>query len=100
MVHHIIIPPQHRVFVSENIETMRAGSYYFFYLIPVQKLDILVRHHLKHELISRSPRRIARTHFFLSENGITDAYLVQNCNKSPCNFLRPLVETARTTDPK
>src|SRR5690606_5204379 len=100
MMDHFVIATEFGVFVFENIEAVRTGSYNFFDAVHVQGLDILIGHHLKQELIAGAACRITGAHFLFSEDGIIDAHLVEDCGECSCDFLRPSVEAAGTSHPE
>src|SRR5580704_3545488 len=79
---------------------MRASGHYLFYAVIVQGLYVLIGHHLKHEFISRSANRIARTHFFFAKYCKFDFHFSQNRCKCPGDLLCTLIKTPGTTDPE
>ena len=100
MVHNFIVAAQFGIFVCKNVETVRAGGDNFFYPVIIQRLDVLVGHHLEKKFIAGTPCRIAGTHFFLTQDGKGDTHLIQNGGKGFCDFLRPLVKAPCATHPK
>src|ERR1700742_1347355 len=100
MMDHLILSAQHRVFIPEDVKTMRTGGDDLFDAIIVQHLDILVSHHLEKELIPGPAGRIACAGFFLAKDRIPEPRLVQDGGKRPGDLLRALVVTARTSYPE
>src|SRR5256886_15747261 len=115
MVHHFVITAKLRVLVLDRVEAMRAGGddYTVFWFqarssiavsvvpvalvgegetIAIQRLDILLGHHLPQVFIANTPRRIARAPLLGAENGEVDPCSEQNlCNRGS-NLLIALVE--------
>src|SRR5262245_28763474 len=100
MMNYFIVTTQCRVFIFENIKTVWTGSDNFFDTIVVQRLNILVGHHLKQELITGAPCGITITPFLFSQYRILDPNFFQDRGKRFCNFLSPLVKTSGTTYPE
>src|SRR6186713_177506 len=79
---------------------MGAGGYNFFNAIIIQRLNILVSHHLKHKFIACSAHRITLTHFFLTKDRIIDLYFIKNAYKCFGDLLCPLIKTSGTSYPE
>src|SRR5579872_4874254 len=79
---------------------MRAGRDDLLYPVVVERLDILPRHHLEKEFVTRAPGRVARTSLFFPQDGIADPDLCKYAGKCPGDLLGPLIETAGATDPE
>ena len=99
MVDDFVVATQFGIFIPERIEAMRTGGHDLFDAIPIQHLDILVRHHLEHELVAGTAGG-SPVHIFLTQDRVADAYLIEDGNECLGDLLRPLVETAGAAHPK
>lgn len=99
-MNNLVCAAEFGVLVLKNIEAVRADGDDFFYAVGVQRLNVLIRHHLEKKLVTGSAGRVAGAHFFLSKNGVFDTNVGQNCCERLRYFLCPLVKTAGATNPK
>src|ERR1044071_7314354 len=100
MVNYFVGSAQGRVFVFDDIKAVWAGGNDLRYAIAIQRLDIVIGHHLEKELIARTACRVSCTHFLLAQYGKFYSNLVEYLCKSFGDPLRPLVEAAGAPYPK
>jgi hypothetical protein len=100
MVYHFVISTEFGILISNSIETMWASGYDLLNIIIVKYLDVLVCHHLEHELVPCPPNGVTRAHLFFSKNRIVDPYLIEYGSKCFGDLLCPLIKTTGTAYPK
>src|SRR6202012_3191033 len=79
---------------------MRAGSDDTRNPIVVQRLNVVVGHHLEEKLVPGAAGGVARAIFLGPQDGETDTGFFKDQRKRPGDLLGPLVETPGATDPK
>ena len=125
MVHHFIVAAKLWILVLDGVEAVRAGSddramlrgyssraiARYMTVVPgamtgagieavsIQRLDILLGHHLPQVFVADAPCGIACAPFFGSKNSEVDLSSQQDFCYSGCHSLVAPVERTHTADP-
>ena len=97
---YLIVSSQGWIFVTQCIETMRAGSYYFCNTIVIKRFYIGQGLHLEKKLISSTLGRITCTALLCTKHSKRNPCLVKNLSKGLGYSACPLIKATCTTYPE
>lgn len=100
VVDNLVLATQLRIFVLQGIEAVRTCCYDLLDVVPIQQLNVLIRHHLEKELISGAANRVAGAHLFFTQNGKGNVEFLQDTCEGTGDALCPLIEAACTPHPE
>src|SRR6266487_4131446 len=78
------------------VSVVSAGS---IEAVTIQRLDVLLRHHLPKIFIANAPCRITGTPFFRTKNSKVNVCRFQYFSNGSCHLLVALIKRTHTADP-
>jgi hypothetical protein len=96
----LVLSAQLGIFIAQDVEAMGAGRDDLCYAIVIERLDILVGHHLEEEFVSCPAYGVTGAHLLFSENSVADADLVEDSGKGAGDLLSALIDASGAADPE